>query len=107
MEKKLNTPAIYTKLPTQEIDIKKYNGYPYHLNGKKAVSSVPIYRYAKNFTKSGTDYSIIMATEDSNIEAVEKYLDSIAKKITLSEITEAHKEQSKMKYIDNNYGGTK
>jgi len=97
----IDIPAIFAKVPTDTIDVKKYDTHK--ANNYKA----PLYRYAKNYDLNGLEHSLIMLSENSNIAAVEKFLDKTSKNITRKDIVSAHSKKSKMEYTNSKFGGNK
>lgn len=68
-------------------------GRTYYKNDVVNIANSEMYRYAKNYQvgkgKSKLSFSLFMMTLESDAEAVEKYLDSIAKKATIEQVKSA------------------
>jgi len=101
MEQLIDIPAIFSKVPTDTIDVKKYDTH------KSNCYKAPLYRYAKNYGLNGLEYSLIMLSENGDITVVEKFLDKTSKNIDRKDIVSAHSKKSKMEYTNSKFGGNK
>ena len=109
----LNRPALWRPIRSDETSIRKYSGaYPYVTQGGVAAQSSlskPVIRYAKNFTKFKTDFSLFMFSDESDLTKVESYFTAQVKKLKKTDVTETLMvaSMSNFKYLDTYYGDKK
>jgi len=109
---KINTPAVYSKINSNEMDVRAFPyGYQYiDKSGLIITSSLgsKVYRYAKNYAIDDVVFSMIMITLDNNSVDVEKYIDSMSKNVTLEQAKGyVGSDVMSFTYLNNYYGGAK
>lgn len=102
---KSNKPAISKAINDKELNIRVYYVNYRYLNDNKIISvatnEAPVYRYAKNYSIDGNDYSIIMISTDENAKKVEDFFDKLAKKQDIKKIKKDL--SSSFTYLDDTY----
>lgn len=107
----LNRPVLWKPLRNDEMSVRTYAGaYPYETRaGLRSMSSPnnPVVRYAKNYKKYGTQFSLFVFTDEREIQKIDSFFKSIVKKVTRPEIEGAvmGASMTNFTYLDTFYGG--
>lgn len=105
----LNKPAIFSAIPSDVIDVMAMrDGYRYKdIYSRTLISNAKtkMYRYAKNYICDDLDYSLIIATHESDTNKIENYLDSVAKDV-MHEQVENFNDEVSFKYLETLYKET-
>lgn len=105
----LNKPALYSPIPSDVIDVMAMrDGYRYKdIYSRTLISNAKtkMYRYAKNYICDDLDYSLIIATHESDTNKIETYLDSVAKDVTHEQV-EHFNDNGSFKYLETLYKET-
>jgi hypothetical protein len=108
----LNVPAIWRRIPTDKMNTRKYDAFPYEQDGevKSASSNNPVTRYAQNFTKGELSFSLCMFSDETSKTKVEAYFKKLVKDLTESQVSMAlvKASGSSFMYLEKEaYGGGK
>lgn len=109
----LNTPAIWTPIPSDLMSVRKYEAFPYEDDKgfpSSATAKNPVYRYAMNFTSYGLDYSLCMFSKESSESKIKSYFNKLSKSLDKSLVTSsiAGANATTFTYVENEkYGGSK
>lgn len=90
----INQLATWLPMKSEELDPKVQPvGYTYLQKGiaHKSTARKKVVRYAKNYIKHKTKFSLCFITHDKDSEKVEAWLDEKAKNIPKDDITEGFK----------------
>jgi len=107
----LNRPALWRPIRSDQVSIRKYSAaYPYQIQSgviARSTVSKPVVRYAKNFRKHRTDFSLFLFTHETDIAKVEKFFIYVVNKLKKEDISETLKtaDMSNFKYMNTYYGG--
>lgn len=83
----INEIAVWLPMKRDELDIKIFPAYNYlEPSGliKAASKDDPIIRYAKNYTRGRTKFSLCMITLQRDSKKVEKFMDKAAKDVEVN-----------------------
>lgn len=93
----IDTLAVWLPMNADGLLIKRFGkGYAYKKDDI-LVRSDSVIRYAKNYTKGKTKYSLCLISLETNEKKMEKWLDAQAKKLTQKDI------EPKFKLLDVEY----
>lgn len=85
----INQLAIWLPMKGEGLLVKAFNtGYPY-MDGSiinRSTLTKPVYRYAKNYIKGKTKYSLCLISHESNTENMMDFMDEQAAKLKESDI---------------------
>lgn len=86
---RLDEVAIWRAKPTDELTIRSNPaGRPYEDNNIIKKTEDVAFRYAKNYEKGDKKFCLFVFTYDDNAKAVEKFLDKVAKAVTVTQVKE-------------------
>lgn len=79
----INQVAIWMAMKRDELDVKTYDNYQFMHKGiiQSASSLSPVIRYAKNYKQKNNKFSLCIISQERDTEAMEKFLDKVAKTI--------------------------
>lgn len=79
----LNQVAIWLPMKSDSLDIKIFDSYQYHNQGKihSATSKNPVVRYAKNYTNAAGKFSLCLISTETDAKKMQTYLDKLAETI--------------------------
>lgn len=108
----LNVPAIWLRIPSAEMSVRKYEAFPYEQDGirKGATADTPVFRYAENHKVGELEFSLCMFSDEKSEKNVSSYFKKLVKDMTEAQISMAlvKSTASSFMYIENeSYGGNK
>ena len=102
----LNRPAISTQLSINQLEIKVYTHGASHYGDNKIVLNAtadrPVYRLCKDYTRNALTFGLNIITYDNNADKVEKWLDKLAKQLTVEQIQDGINSQP-FKFLEERY----
>ena len=101
----LNKVALWSAVPNDQLSVRIYTANrTYSSNGviRVASPSTPLHRYVKAYERFKVRFSVFLFSESDDRDAVEKFMDSIAKGVKKEDVNEAFLKstESSFKYLD-------
>jgi len=108
---RLNTPAVSSQLNIKELSILPYVSHMMYEDGSKIIQQAspekPVFRLAKDYEVDNLRFGMNLLTDDNNAGKAEKWMDKVAKKLSLDEVRRLIRMPASFTYLKEKYRSKK